>query len=113
MDVLGACATSYHLIIPNNQYDDVVSLPHCSDWYISPIQSWIEAACMSTYKFGKNFYDIVHAYDFPSIPPLSDHHVGLHFLNKVSLLWLVTKDKENFFMLIKYLRWLYWISDYT
>ncbi len=103
MELLGACAMSYHLISPNDQYDDVVSLPHRSDWYISPIQSWIEAACMSTYKFGKNFYDIVHAYDLPSIPPILNHHTGLHFINKVSLLWLVTKDKEIFFMLIKFL----------
>ena len=49
----------------------------------------------------KKFDDIIHAYDFPSIPPLSDHHASLHFLNKVSLLWLVTKDKANLFMLIK------------
>ena len=59
---------SYHLISPYDQYDDVVSLPHRSDWYISPIQSWIEVAYMSLYKFGKNFYDIIHAYDLPSIP---------------------------------------------
>ena len=52
-----ACATSYHLISPGDQYDDVVSLPHHSDWYINPIQSWIEATCMRTYKSGKNFYE--------------------------------------------------------
>ena len=94
---------SYHLISPDDQYDDVVILPHLVDWYISPIQSWIEAACASTYQFGKNFNDFIHAYDFPSMPPLPDHHVGLHFLNKVSLLWLVTKDKEKKIMLIKFL----------
>ena len=103
LELLGACATSYHLISPSDQYDDVVSLPHHYDWYISPIQSWIEATCMSTYNLGKNFYDIIHAYDLPSIPPILNHHAGLHFLNKVSLLWLVTKDKEFFFMLIKFL----------
>ena len=101
MEQLGAYATSYHLISHDDQYDDVVSSPHLADWYISPIQSWIEAACASTYQFGKNFNDIIHAYDFPSIPPIPYHHVGLHFLNKVSLLWLVTKDKENNFYVIK------------
>ena len=101
LELLGAYATSYHLIIPGDQYDDVVSQPHHADWYISPVQSWIEAACMSTYKFGKNFYDIIYAYDLPPIPPILNHHAGLHFLNKVSLLWLVTKDKEFFFMSIK------------
>ena len=111
LELLGVCATSYHLITPGDQYDDVVNLPHHSDWYISPIQSWIEAACMSTYKLGKNFF--IHAYDLPSIPPILNHHAGLHFLNKVSLLWLVTKDKGNFFYVNKMLRWLHWISDYT
>ena len=43
LEQLGAYATSYHLISPSDQYDDVVSLPHHADWYISPIQSWIEA----------------------------------------------------------------------
>ena len=98
LELLGACATSYHLISLGDHYDDVVSLPHQSDWYISLIQSWIEATCMSTYKFGKNFYDVVHAYDLPSIPPILNHHTGLQFLNKVSFLWLVTKDKEFFFL---------------
>ena len=37
LELLGACATSYHLISPGDQYDDVVSLPHLVDWYISPI----------------------------------------------------------------------------
>ena len=74
LEILGACAISYNLISPGDQYVDVVSLPHHFDRYISPIQSWIEAACMSTYKLGKNFYDIIHAYDFPSNPPIPDHH---------------------------------------
>ena len=100
-----------HFISLGDQYDDVVSLPHHSDWYISPIQSWIEVACMSTYKLGKNFF--IHAYDFPPIPPLPDHHASLHFLNKVSLLWLVTKDKEKKNYVNKMLSWLHWISDYT
>ena len=37
LELIGACATSYHLINPADQYDDVVILPHRSDWYISPI----------------------------------------------------------------------------
>ena len=93
-----------HLISLGDQYDDVVSLPHHSDWYISPIQSWIEATCMSTYKLVNNFYDVIHAYDLSSIPPI---------LNKVSLLWLVTKDKENSFYINKMLRWLHWLFYYT
>ena len=113
LELLWACATSYHLISPGDQYDDVVSLPHPADWYISPIQSLIEATCSSTYQYGKNFNDFIQAYDFPSIPPIPNHHAGLHFLNKVSLLWLVTKDKEFFFYVNKMLRWLHWISDYT
>ena len=101
MELLGACAMSYHLISHGDQYDDVVSQPHHSDWYNSPIQSWIEATYMSTYKLGKNFCDIIHAYDLPSILPILNHHAGFHFLNKVSLLCLVTKDKEKKIMLIK------------
>ena len=112
LELLGACTTSYHLISPDDQYDDVVSLPHCVNCYISPIQSWIEAACVSTYHFGKQFCEVLYSYDLPSIPPIPDHHEGLHFLNKVSLLWLVTKDKE-FFYVNKILRWLHWIYDYT
>ena len=98
---------------PGDQYDDVVNHPHHADWYINPIQSWIEAACMSTYKLGNNFYDIIHAYDLSSILPILNHHAGLHFLNKVSLLWLVTKDKEIFFYVNTMLRWLHSIFDYT
>ena len=51
-ELLGAYAMNYQLISPDDQYDDVVSLSHLSDWYISPIQSWIEAACTCTYRFG-------------------------------------------------------------
>ena len=101
LEPLGAYTMSYHPISLDDQYDVVVNLSHHSDWYINPIQSWIEVACMSTYKLGKNFYYIIHAYDLPSIPPILNHHAGLHFLNKVSLFWLVTKDNEFFFMLIK------------
>ena len=56
---------------------------------------------MNTYKLGNNFYDIIRAYDLPSILPILNHHVGLQFLNKVSLLWLVTKDKEKKIVLMK------------
>ena len=113
LELLGAYATSYHLISPDDQYDDVVSLPHLADWYISPIQSWIEAACTSTYQFGNQFDEVLHAYDFPSNPPIPDHHTGLHFLNEVSLLWLVTKDKAKKNYVNKMLRWLHWIFYYT
>ena len=113
LDPLGAYTMSYHPISLDYQYDGVVNLPHHLDLYINPIQSWIEAACTSTYQFGGKFDEIIHAYDFPSIPPILDHHAGLHFLNKVSLLWLVTKDKEIFLYVNKILRWLHWISDYT
>ena len=101
LELLGAYTMSYHPVSLNDQYDYVVNLPHHSDLYINPVQSWIEAACASTYQFGRKFDDVIHAYDFPSIPPLLDHHAGLHFLNKVSLLWLVTKDKEKKIMSIK------------
>ena len=49
LELLGAYAMSYHLISPADQYDDEVSLPHVADLYINPVQSWIEAACASTY----------------------------------------------------------------
>ena len=113
LEPLGAYTMSSHPISLDDQYDGVVNLPHHSDLYINPIQSWIEAACMSTYKLGKNFYDIIHAYDLPSILPILNHHAGFHFLNKVSLLCLVTKDKEKKNYVNKMLRWLHWISDYT
>ena len=87
---------SYHSISLDDQYDGVVNLPHHSDLYINPIQSWIEAAYASIYQFGKQFDEVLNSYDLPSIPPILNHHAGLHFLNKVSLLWLVTKDKEFF-----------------
>ena len=99
LELLGAYTVNYHPISLDD-HDGVVNLPHHSNLYINPIQSWIEAAYASTYQFGRKFYYIIHAYYFPSILPLLDHHAGFHFLNKVSLLWLVTKDKE-FFMLIK------------
>ena len=51
----------------------------------------------------KKFDGIIHAYDFPSNPPILNHHAGLHFLNKVSLHWMVPKDKEKKIMLIKFL----------
>ena len=43
LELLGAYATNYHLISLDDQYDDVVNLPHLADCYISPIHSWIEA----------------------------------------------------------------------
>ena len=101
------------MISLDDQHDGVVDLPHHPDLYISTIQSWIEAACASTYQFGKKFDDIIHAYDFPSSPPILDHHAGLHFLNKILLFWMVTKDKEKPFYINKMIRWLPWIYDYT
>ena len=101
LEPLGAYIVNYHLVSLDDQYDGVVNLPHHSNLYSNPIHSWIEAAYASTYQFGRKFDDIIHAYDFPSIPPFPDHHIGLHFMNKVSLLLLVTKDKEIFFMSIK------------
>ena len=83
LDQLRAYTTSYYLIGLDDQHDGVVDLPHHLDLYISAIQSWIEAA--STYQFGNKFDDIIHAYDFPSNPPIPDHHAGFHFLNKVFL----------------------------
>ena len=111
LEQLGAYTPSYYLISLDDQHDGVVDLPHHPDLYISANQSWIEVACASTDQFGNNFDDILHAYDSPSIPPIMDHHAGLHFLEIVSLLWLVTKDK--FFYINKMLRWLQWIYDYT
>ena len=113
MKHLGAYTMSYYLISLDDQHDGVVDLPHHLDLYISAIQSWIEAACASTYQFGKKFDNIIHAYDSPSSLPILDHHVGLHFMEIVSLLWLVTKDKEKPFYINKMLRWLHWIYDYT
>ena len=113
LELLGAYPTNYHLISPDDQYDDVVSLPHLVDWYVSPIQSWIEAACTSTYQFGKQFDEVLYSYDLPSIPPIRDHHTGFYFLNKVSLVWLVTKDKEIFFYVNKMRMWLHWIFYYN
>ena len=110
---LGAYTTSYYLIRLDDQHDGVVDLPHHLDLYISVIQSWVEAACAITYQFGKKFDDIIHAYDSSSNPPILDHHAGLQFLKIVSLLWLVTKDKEKPFYINKMLRWLHWIYDYT
>ena len=67
-------------------------------------------------SLGKMFDDIIHAYDFPSIPPILNHHAVLHFLNKVSLLWMVTKDKEKKIMLIKclggYIRFLITLNPF-
>ena len=113
LELLVAYTVNYHLVSLDDQYDGVVNLPHHSNLYINPVQSWIEVSYASTYQFWRKFDDILHAYDFPSIPPLLDHHTGLHFLNKVSLLWLVTKDKEKKNYVNKMLRWLHWISDYT
>ena len=113
MEQLRAYTMSYHLISLDDQYDDVVSLPHLADWYISSIQSWIEAACVSICQFGNKFDDIIHAYDSLSNPPFLEHHAGLHFLEIVSLLWLVTEDKAKPFYINKMLRWLHWIYDYT
>ena len=96
LEPLEAYTMNYHPISLDDQYDGVVNLPHHSDLYINPVQSWIEAACASNYQFGKKFDVIIHTYDFPSILPIPDHHAGLHSLNKVSLLWLVTKEKEFF-----------------
>ena len=110
---LGLIQRSYHLVSLEDQYDGVVNMPHHFYLYINHIQSWIEASCASTYQFGKKFDDIIHAYDFPSILPILNHHAGLHFLNKVSLLWLVTKDKAINFNVDKMLRWLHWIFDFT
>ena len=106
-----AYTMSYHLVSLDDQYDGVVDLPHHADLYISSIQSWIEVACASTYQFGKKFDDIIHAYDSPSSRPILDHHAGLHFLNKILLFLLVTKDKEKSFYINKMLRWLHWIFN--
>ena len=113
LEQLGAYTTSYHLISLDDQHDGVVNLPHHPDLYISAIQSWIEAAYASIYQRGKMFDNIIHPYDSPFSPPILDHHAGLHFLEIVSLLWLVTEDTAKPFYINKMLRWLHWIYDYT
>ena len=37
LELLEAYAMSYHLISPDDQYDDAFSLPCLADWYSSPI----------------------------------------------------------------------------
>ena len=108
LEQFGAYIQSYQQISPFDEYDE---LPHHTNLDISPIQSWIEAACTSTYQFGNKFDDII--YDFPPSPPFLVLHAGLHFLNKILLLWLVTKDKEKPFYINKMLRWLHWIFYFT
>ena len=93
----GACTESYQPISPFDMYDGVVDLPHHIDIYISPIQVWIEEACGSSCQFGKQFDEVLYAYDFPSIPPILNIHASLYFLINMSFLWLVTKDKGKKF----------------
>ena len=88
----GAYTKSYQSISPFDMYDGVVDLPHHIDIYISPIQVWIEEACKSTCQFD----EVLHAYDFPSSPPLLNIRAGLHFQLKISLFWLLTKHEKNF-----------------
>ena len=59
LELLGAYTVNYHPVILDDQYDGVVNLPHHSNLYINPIQSWIEAACAGTYQFGRKFDDIM------------------------------------------------------
>ena len=69
LEPLGAYTVNYHPVSLDDQYDGLVNLPHHSNFYINLIQSWIDAACASTYQFGRNFDDIIHAYDsHPSRP---------------------------------------------
>ena len=37
LEQLGAYTMSHHLVSLDDQYDDIVSLPHHANWYISPI----------------------------------------------------------------------------
>ena len=37
LEQLGAYTIIYHSVSLDDQYDDVVSLPHHANWYISPI----------------------------------------------------------------------------
>ena len=53
LEPLGAYTVNYHPVSLDDQYDGVVNVPHHSDLYINPVQSWIEAACTSTYQFGE------------------------------------------------------------
>ena len=77
---------SYHPTIPFDICDQVVDLLHHADVYISPIQDWIEEACGSSCQFGKQFDEVLYAYDLPSSLPILNIHAGLHFLINMSLL---------------------------
>ena len=37
LEQLGAYTMSHHSVSLDERYDDIVSLPHHADWYISPI----------------------------------------------------------------------------
>ena len=113
LEELRAYTESYQPMSPFYMYDGLVDLPHRIDIYISPIQAWIEEACRSTLQFGKQFDKVLHAYDFPSSPPLLNICSGLHFLLKISLFWLVTKHKGKFLNFDNMLRWLLWIFHFT
>ena len=113
MEQLGTYTKNYHLISLIEQCDGVVDVPHQTNVYISPIQSWIEEAYGKTCQFGKQFDHIIHAYDSPSHLPILDQHADLHFLINVFLLWLVPNAKTNIFKVDKMLRWLHWIFEFT
>ena len=91
----GAYIESYHPIIPFDICDGFVHLLHHANVYISPIQAWIEEACESSCRFGKQFDEVLYFYDLPSNPSILNIHGGLHFLINMSLLWLVTKDSKK------------------
>ena len=69
MEKPGAYIESYHLTSQFDICDVVVDLLHHADGYISPIQAWIEEAYGSSCQFGKQFDDVLYAYDLPSISP--------------------------------------------
>ena len=110
LEQFGAYTQSYQRISPCDEYDD---MPHHTDVYISPIQSWIEEACKRTYQFGKQFNDLLHDYNLSSNPPILKFQACFQFLNNIFFPWLVTKEKEFFFCINKILRWLHWNFDYT
>ena len=86
----GAYKQRYQQISHLDGYDEVVDLPQNTYVYISPIQYRIEEVCRRTCQFGKQFDDVLHAYDIPSSPLILNIHAGLHFLIIVFLLSLVT-----------------------
>lgn len=99
----------------SDHHDSISSLDLIcdDDPYVNPVHLWIEACCEKDLSYIANMNKCLYT---DNLMFLLKHRLIMVYKllqNKVSLLWMVTKDKGQKHDVDQMLNWLHWLFHYT